>query len=695
MADFLFSQFSTQNIKVGTDIILTTGRDAAGVGNGTYIADSLANAALFAAHPRFVGKSSNNRYFRAMPDEGRIDVALSGAAADGLTDDGEAIRAAFAYASAIGADGVRFGRKTWRMESIPLGPDPLVSGPQQALLLGAEPATLDFGGAEFSRSAFGRNIVYTPAYLGPIINLPLIADVAPGDQQVRLSAADAAQLAVGDMVLWQLGELPYDIPETLVWDSALVTGVNGEWVTLDKPIPQGLLLSSVTGPNKRLRKMPRMTGCTIRDVVFAGPNIAESGIELYYGKHITIERAGGRNLGAGVIVAGYCDGLTAIDCWQDGTQLIQASYGPAFNFAECRDVVLVRPQARSCKSLIRAEAGAEVQVTGGHFENTLTDANGLSLGQGIVVIDCAGRGNVSVRDLTVTGFGGYRLVEVNNGVAGYEGTVQLTGTIKLRHPTMPFSLPVRSINGLLDMEIGGVREVHDFSRLRRWKRRFQLRDNQRLFAFGPRGVLARASVFTSSGVTVGVDQQLTGLWLGREGNNGVNLVVPPFGPIASGSKVVIPVTGGTVAGTVWNQRNDRLQLLCVTAPGTGLDAAGAFVEFEGWFATRREGSVSMADADWLAAGDTPQTLEAEFPDWDIPAVAAGGNITIDLPIPAMSAADHVESIRIGGGLDGLALASAEPLTGLLRLELFNPGSTAIDRAPCDIAVRFGRERLGR
>lgn len=87
-------------------------------------------------------------------------------------------------------------------------------------------------------------------------------------------------------------------------------------------------------------------------------------------------------------------------------------------------MVLVRPQARSCKSLIRAEAGAEVQVTGGHFENTLTDANGLSLGQGIVVIDCAGRGNVSVRDLTVTGFGGYRLVEVNNGVAGYESLIR-------------------------------------------------------------------------------------------------------------------------------------------------------------------------------------------------------------------------------------------------------------------------------
>lgn len=695
MADFLFAQFATQNIKVGTDIILTTGRDVAGVGHGTYVADGLANAALFAAHPRFVGKSSNNRYFRAMPVDGRIDVALSGAKADGTINDGDAIRASFAYASAIGADGVRFGRQTMRLESIPLGANPLVSGPQQALLLGAEPATLDFGGATFTRNAFGRNIVYTPSYLGPIINLPLIADVAPGDLQVRLSASDAAQLAVGDLVLWQLGELPYDTPETLIWDSATVQTVTGEWVTLDKPIPQGLNLASVTGPNKRLRKMPRLKDCVIRDVVFNGPNIAESGIELYYGKHITFERVGGCNLGAGVIVAGYCDGLTAIDCWQDGTQLIQASYGPAFNFAECRDVVLVRPHARSCKSLVRAEAGAEVQVIGGHFENTLTDTEGQSLGQGIAVIDCAGRGNVSVRDLTVTGFGGYRLVEANNGVAGYEGTAQLTGTIKLRHPTMPFSLPVRSINGLLDMEIGGTREVHDFSRLRRWTRRFQLRDDQRLFAFGPRGILARASVFTSSGVTVGTDQQLTGLWLGREGSNGVNLVVSPFGPIASGSDVIIPVTGGTVAGTVWNQRADRLQLLCVTAPAAGLNAAGAFVEFEGWFATQREGAAATPDADWLSAGDADETLEALFPGWDIPAVAAGGAVTVDLPIPTMTSTDFIEAVRFSGGLNGLSLSSVETVTGFARLQLFNPGATTVDRAPGNIAVRFGKERLGR
>lgn len=61
MADFLFSDFSAQNIRSGTDIIQTSGRDTIGKAPGRYINDVLATAALFTAHPRFVGKSSNNR----------------------------------------------------------------------------------------------------------------------------------------------------------------------------------------------------------------------------------------------------------------------------------------------------------------------------------------------------------------------------------------------------------------------------------------------------------------------------------------------------------------------------------------------------------------------------------------------------------------------------------------------------------
>lgn len=695
MADFIFSQFNTQNIKVGTDIIHTTGRDQIGTGAGTYIADNLANAALFAAHPRFVGRSSNGRYFRAMPQAGRVDIMLSGAVADGVADDSAAIRATYEYAAAIGADGVAFGGKTFRLEALPWTPDAQIEGPQPAVILPAAPKVHDFGGAQFVSSTVSRNVVYGPELAGPIIEIPLIADVTAGDTTVRVASSDAAQLQPGDLVLWQLGELPYDIPETLDWDYARVTSVSGELVSLDKPVPESLALASVTGPNKRLRKLTRLENCVFRDATFNGPTVAESGISISYGKRLTFERIGGRNIGAGVIIGRYCDGLTAIDCWQEGTELLQTSYGPAFNFSESRDITLIRPQARGTKSMLRAEAGAEIQVVGGHFENTLTNAAGQSLGTSICVIEASGRGNVSIHDLTISGFGGYRLAETSNGQTGYEGSVQITGTLRLRHPTMPYSIPVKAINGVLDMEIGGLREVHDFTRLRRWSRRFMLRDNEYLYAFGPPGILVRASFFTSAGLTIGSGNQVTGMWLGREGNNGSNMTVAPYGPLIPGSELSIPVYGGTVGGTQWNLRNSRLQLLCVTAANAGLDAACKFVEFEGWVTTRREMNYPVSEADWLAMSTGSEALEALFRAREVPSLAAGSTALLDLPIPAMTATDQIEAIRVTGGLGGVALESVEARSGQARLVLANRTGTTTNSLTADISVRFARERVGR
>ena len=94
MADFLFNDIVNQNLRTGTDIVQTSGRDAIGVAPWRYASDALATAALQAAHPRFVARSSNARYWRALPEAGRIAVEVGGAKGDGLTDDGPVIRAA-------------------------------------------------------------------------------------------------------------------------------------------------------------------------------------------------------------------------------------------------------------------------------------------------------------------------------------------------------------------------------------------------------------------------------------------------------------------------------------------------------------------------------------------------------------------------------------------------------------------------
>jgi len=333
-------------------------------------------------------------------------------------------------------------------------------------------------------------------------------------------------------------------------------------------------------------------------------------------------------------------------------------------------------------------------VFGGHFENTMTNASGQSLGENVTVIQALGRSVVSVHDLTVTGHGNYRLAETSNGAAGYEGSIRFNGVTRLRHPTSPFSIPVTQFSGKLDMVIGGVREVYDFDRLRSWKRRFVLRDNQAVYAFGPPGIMVRGNVYASNALTVGAGQQLNGLWIGRSGDNGFNLAAGVNGQIVPGQDQSVSVYGGTVGGVHWAQRNSAIQLLCTTSSGAGLNAAAQFVDFEAWFAPLVEAGYAQSESEWRKAGTERDFREAHFPAFDIPLVAANSSVTVDFAIPAMAAGDFLDAVRVNGGLGALVMTSAEARNGFARLILSNPGQTAFDLAPADIAISYSSPQGG-
>ena len=691
MADFLFSDIVNQSLRSGTDIIQTSGRDAIGVAAWRYVSDTLATAALQLTHPRFVARSSNGRYWRALPEAGRIAVEVGGAKGDGLIDDGPTIRATYAYANAVGARAVSFGSAKYRAEPI-LPPEQVIVGAPPVQLITSS-GIQDFGGAAFTRQVGGRGLVYHPSNIAPIIDLPLASAVVPGTRDFTLVAGGGASLAVGDTVVWQLGELPYDTPETYNWSFATVEAVNGDTVRLDRPSPEGLVLSTVTGVNKRLRKINVLRGHVIRDLTLGGV-AAEEGITLTFAERVRIERVGGKNIGAGTVVAQYCDGLTIEDCWQDGTTLTQASFGGAFTFAECRNVLLLRPRARATQTLVNAEAGAQVTVIGGRFENTLTNAQGQSLGSQVVVINVLGRASATVHDLTITGFGGYRLLETSNGVLGYDGSALFSGTLRLNHPTSPYSVPLNGVTGTLDLTIAGTREIYNLERLRHWRKRFVLRDGEYRYAFGPAGLLARARVYATPGVSVGAAGQLTGLWLGRVGNNGSNLADGPTREIEPGRDVNLATYAGDVGGALWTLRNQPLSLLCTTAANAGLNAANEFVEFEGWFAEQADLDVTLSEDAYRSAGDEQDPLEAWLPGYDLPAIAAGASLTVTVPFADMLPTDFVDSVRFVGGFAGLELRGAEPGPGSIKLLLANPGTAQIDRAPTDLGIAFHREVSG-
>ncbi len=692
MADILFTQIATETLRTGTDTIQTSGRNVLGLGSWRYVSDGLANAALAAAHPRFAARSANGRYWRAIADAGKVPVEVGGARGDGLSDDGPAIRATFAYAAAIGARGAAFGSPKYRVEQIAPSEQVVVGNPPLQVLP-ASSGNYDYGGAAFSRLGGGKGITFSPFNSGSVIDLPLAQDVLAGARDVTLQSGATAALAVGDTVMWQFGELPFDTPETLNWSFATVEAISGATVSLDRPIPEALILASVTGANKRLRKLNVLRDVAISDLSLSGPNF-EDGVYLYCAERVRIQRVGGKAMGAGIVSAQYCDGLTIDDCWQEGSWLAQPSFGAAFNFAESRNVLLNRPRARGTTCLVQAEAGAHVAVIGGMFENTLRNGLGESLGKDIVVLNAVGRSTMTVHDLTIAGYGGYRLVETGNGVAGYDGAVALSGTLRLRHPTAPYSIPLNGMAGTLDVTIAGIREVYHFGRLRHWKKRFVLRDGEYRYAFGPAGLLTRARAYVTPGVTIGAGQQLSGLWIGRQSDNGLNYADGPNRKLEPGKDVNIPCYAGTVAGVQWTYRNEPLSLLCVTPPGAGLNTANEFVEFEGWFAEQPDLDVTLGEDAVRIAGDGRDPYEALFPAYDLPAIAAGARVAVTLPISDMNAADFIESVRFVGGFAGLELRGAEALAGAVQLTIVNPGAVAIDRAPSDLGISFFRQIIG-
>jgi len=107
----LFANLPAQSIDNSIATIFSGGHTQVGVGGGTYVADSLANASLAAAHPRACKATANGRYFRLAGPT--ITVEQLGAlgcasAASNSPNDQPAIQAALDYAAAVGLRAVQF-----------------------------------------------------------------------------------------------------------------------------------------------------------------------------------------------------------------------------------------------------------------------------------------------------------------------------------------------------------------------------------------------------------------------------------------------------------------------------------------------------------------------------------------------------------------------------------------------------------
>lgn len=221
MPDFLFSQFPNQNINANTDLVITSGRTTKGVASAIYVSDSLATAALFAAHPRFVGQTANGRFFRALPDGGSLAVETGGAVGDGLTDDQPAIQATIAYAEAIGVRTVRFAAKAYQLRCPVRTNDP--AGLIGQHFYDGRPLVVSSPLVLQSQCQQGTRLIFR--------------HTGGGERQSRWQVVNSA--STGQPMVWRGGGIFLKCPLTEPADYADRPGLTLIDMTLDGGIPQG------------------------------------------------------------------------------------------------------------------------------------------------------------------------------------------------------------------------------------------------------------------------------------------------------------------------------------------------------------------------------------------------------------------------------------------------------------------------
>ena len=526
---------------------------------------------------------------------------------------------------------------------------------QPAILLPQQLKLFDGCGATLALSS-SLGIVGAPyaSYAYPEVRSDLAADVAVGDTTLTLAAGEGSKWSAGDTFLYRFGSLPFDLPEPLYWGFGTVRGVAGDVLTIDAPMPQAFALASVAAltfadafgtaglTNKTLRKWPLIADLTIRNLKIVGDpqGNAESGVFLQGARRVALRDVACTTVGSGFLLQ-YVDGALLDGCSMlNSSQPGNASLNKGIGIAETRGIEIRQFVCGGVSTVVGAEANSQATVVGGRFDNTGNPATGASYGPQCVAFLALGLSQLTVRDFTLTGFGGYLLSEVANGVPAYDGRVRFEGGLTLIHDTMPASIGrLIDMDCLLDLRIAGAREVWDFAHPRWVKRRIYLRNGLYQSLGLPPGILRQARVYASQGCAPGT--ALTDFYIGRTNDNGSTCITQ----LVAGETVTLPFTGDGSA--LFQRRSEQLKLLVITASGSALDASAEFVDIECEIVPNllAPAFAWSAEEDVRAIGPGEGLREALFTGYDLASLPAGGTQQVDFAVPTMAAGDFVEFDR--------------------------------------------------
>ncbi|WP_199615564.1 hypothetical protein [Paenibacillus alkalitolerans] len=288
----------------------------------------------------------------------------------------------------------------------------------------------------------------------------ITADVAYGSKTLTVDAPGI--FTVEGTVGFRIGDNAWDEVETKYFDYAVVTEINGNVITLDRPIFTSMTVATTSANNKQVYTFDNQYENTfirgfelINDIPNGGN--AESGIDLRYARNVRIENIIGDNVGAGVVTLAYCYNVTGSNVgvresikqnghtakgrvfgmWNSKKCVFENVYGANFEgtfaFIEsyCEGCTLRNIRVINSHPTRANEATPLFSVLQGsetHFDDLYIEGNG-----GFALVDYGGTtgNNYTIKNLTLKLTGNIKGGLHTQRISGILRYISSTGTVSL------------------------------------------------------------------------------------------------------------------------------------------------------------------------------------------------------------------------------------------------------------------------
>lgn len=698
MAVGLATQTAASSIAAGTNLIQTAGYSSIGIGPAIYAADALATVGAAALYPRFVKTDAAGRRFRIAG--GRVSPEQAGVVPATETNAGAILADAFRYLLGVEGGG-----------AVPLTPGATyVVADLPAQQVGT---TFTFGDGKVMLppgvGLIGNNATFKAAAAGGADLVKAMGDIrgtyvvapvamAAGDDTFQLATvADALAFAVGETVLWRLGDVPLDPPETYNWGFATVEAINTGTgvITLSNGLSRAW--DGTGANNKYLYRVRPLTGDVLAGAAHfrpsvVGGHISGVGISITRGLNVRLGSIDAKGCAAGAVATQYVEGfhfdfIGARDSTQTG-----ANQGQGCRFAESRGRVDEMVISNCWKEGVYAEAASDIHI------GDLRDHNAnASTSRRVVVAN--GESRVHVDKALLTGLGGHGTFD------NVDGKSDITfGTMRCELASDPYVLPMPGKNvDTLSLRLNGVEELYCAADAYWTEWTVELFDGMGKMLIGPRGIVLRAEAYLGgpSAGTGAVASNFDFFNVGKEdgaggfdgGTMAGTLSATPLDEWQDISAAFITTDAlGSVAGRQWSRRAQRLFAYIDTVAGPGLDGSGKYIKLRFLVIPNRkvgyEDAVDPATRGYLRRAPVLEGRKTH--DW--PSLAAGAQQSTTLTVTGAAVGDLV-SVSLGVALSGTQLWGEVTAADTVTVYHRNGTAGAVDLASAALTARVTKRAL--